>query len=450
MKIRNTSSVEEDQIGTQFKEKEATISRAGIAFAIRAVSTGLYKNIVSSFIREYTSNAKDSILEAKKSSPAIVRIDYDTENNTKYIEFIDQGQGMSPELIDKVFMNYFESTKRDSEISIGGYGIGSKSGLRYQDEIKITTVFDGVEYEYLLYKSNTLPKMTLLTSRDTTKVNGSTVKIDIKPGDYAKVREAIFSQLKYFTNVIVVDNTDLQSEEPWFNNNYKIYSTPYFNYILDPSAQRIVDNRKDRDSHLDYLNIMSNSYKARASESKPMAIVGEVSYEFNYKTLDKNFSESLMSKIHNLPKIAIKFDIGEVDVTLNREDLEYTDYTLEAIKNKLELTCKWIEDKVGTKVLLIDNFLEIPKTERQLNRLYLNKEKTLCLTLKKNFIKQTFKVKNWEEYNTYSLEKIVNSFGFNSKRHMYTSAENLNFLSNENLEILKDYYKVKEIQITQA
>jgi hypothetical protein len=102
----------------------------GIVFQM--LTDGIYSNPIGSIVREIASNCFDSHAEAGVNTPVIVKRSYDETSDTHYISFIDYGVGMSPDRIENVYGVYLESTKRETNDQIGGFGIGGKTPLAYK------------------------------------------------------------------------------------------------------------------------------------------------------------------------------------------------------------------------------------------------------------------------------------------------------------------------------
>ena len=161
--------IEEEDIGTiDLKEHSAGIDTANLSIVMTMTSENLYSNPINSIVREIASNSWDANKENNSTKPIYVDL-LDEGINEYFIKFRDNGIGISPERFEKIYMNFFSSTKRSDNSQIGGWGLGSKTPFAYADQFWIKTVHAGVEYEYLLYKTDTVPKGVLLNSNDTKK-----------------------------------------------------------------------------------------------------------------------------------------------------------------------------------------------------------------------------------------------------------------------------------------
>jgi len=294
-----------------------------------------YKNSIGAVVREYVSNSFDAHSEAdfiKNNSFEDIRKEYSIYKTVDDAELSDLqtrlqvydndavnvtigkddtghfwstedvGVGLSPARVKDVFCNYLKSTKEDTNNLIGAFGIGSKSGLSYNDVFFIRSRYNGMEYQYMLRKGEKAPRLDKVFENPTTERNGTEIKIYFKDehNDRPRFREECASQLAYFDNV-------------------------YFNDCN-------VDN--------DYVVIKGDNW-LMSSNAIPFTglhmCLGKVAYPIDWNTL----------KIYPvfLP-VALKFEIGEIDIIQTREDVKYTPKTkatiiqkIEALK--LELQTKW-------------------------------------------------------------------------------------------------------------
>jgi hypothetical protein len=294
-----------------------------------------YKNSIGAVVREYVSNSFDSHAEAnfiKHNDLTAIRNEYSVYNTVPDEEIIelkkhlqvfnddavavsintdssgvywtteDFGVGLSPSRVVNVFANYLKSTKENSNNVIGAFGIGSKSGLSYTDIVFIRTRYNGKEYEYWLRKGEKGPRLEFVSEIPTTERNGTQIKIYIKivSGPYSwstpmpetlRFEEECKKQLAYFDNVYF-SGISIQ-------NDYKLFEGTHWvkNSSIAPFAGL----------HL---------------------CLGKVAYPIDFGVLGIDAI--------SFP-VALKFDIGELDVIQTREDVRYNPKTKTAILNKIEL-----------------------------------------------------------------------------------------------------------------
>jgi len=279
------------------------IDESNISIIMEMVSSSFYSNKIGSIIREITSNCFDSHKRANVDNPVVIKVDFDYENDIYYIEFKDVGTGLSPDAIKYIYMRWFTSDKRSSNEEIGGFGIGSKSPFAYTDMFYINTVSEGIRYDYIHYKDERNAKgvrefkLDLLLEEPTNQRNGTSIRIDIQKEDLPKFLSEINEQLSYFDNVFVQKGESVYSHYE-YNNKYNID-----NFNREKIFEYKTFKYRDR--------IHGHNHQ----DSELFILIDTVKYPINFKELD--------IKVLTIP-FGLKFKIGELSVTPNRENIEYT------------------------------------------------------------------------------------------------------------------------------
>lgn len=310
MKINNKTDLQVTNIG-DFRKYTSSIAPEDMGLAFTMVSKNLYSDPIGSFIREITTNAVDANIDADEDSPVMVHV-YE-ENGIWYIEFKDNGTGMSPEMFEGVYMNWFKSTNRETNRKHGGWGLGSKSPLAYQDSFEITTRYAGREYYYIFTNEGASPSSELINECATVLPNGTTIRVEIKEDDDWKIHRACKRQLAYFKSVYV------KNEKYFYDNNFKVYEHDLF-YL------RTGDRPFGDEMHV---------------------CLGQVSYPINWHTLE-------IDEV-NIP-VALKFDIGDLDVPLNREAINYTEATKVKLKERITIVTDYLMSMYEEQLDISDLF----------------------------------------------------------------------------------------------
>ena len=310
------------------KKNVVSIDPNNIDFIINILSTNLYSYPVDSFIRETVSNAWDSHIEANNTeTPVIIELGKDINGNY-FCSVRDTGTGISPERFENIYRKIGSSTKRDSDEFIGGFGIGRFSALAVSDTVYITSCFEGIKYSYIMYKENNMLNIDLLSSAETVLPNGVEVRVMIEGSSISDFKRAITSQLSYFENIFF-DVSSLTDTMPLITG-----SVEDFNNL---SIKR-------------YNNFYVNSLK---SVSNISLLLGKVKYPLRIIGLSKTYP----SYVENLP-IALNFNIGELSITPNREEIIYNSDTIAKIEKKLDLALEEITDLCTDTVVDSDNITE--------------------------------------------------------------------------------------------
>jgi hypothetical protein len=291
----------------EVQSNKVGIDTNNINFITNLLTSKLYSKPIQSFLRETVSNAWDSQVEAgNTNTPILIKIDK-VENNDDDVEISvrDYGTGISPERFDSIYRNIGSSTKRTSNDYIGMMGIGRFAALAVNDTVGIKSYYNGKLYNYLMYKDGEELNIDLLNVSDTEYENGVEVKTYINDAfsNYGNIVEGL-SSLAYFEQ-IYISNTyyPLKSFVNKFNER-KIHEFDTFKVC----SLMEVDGLK--------------------------FLMGNVLYDYN------NTNDVL--SFRNCPNIAIKCNIGEIDITPNRENIRFSDKTKGVVKDKLEKVKKEI------------------------------------------------------------------------------------------------------------
>ena len=115
------SSTQNEVLGIDEDQSiEMTIDESDKKVLMMILSQGLYSDSVGSLIRELSTNSLDSIREANKNEPILVKL---TKENGKFVFIVsDNGVGLSEERVENVFSKYCASTKRSSAEQLGMFG----------------------------------------------------------------------------------------------------------------------------------------------------------------------------------------------------------------------------------------------------------------------------------------------------------------------------------------
>lgn len=108
---------------------------------IMSVLTDLYSDPEAAVLREYSTNAWDSHVEAGITRP--IEVNTPTGLNPNFT-IKDFGVGLSADDIRNIYSKYGASTKRGTNEQTGMLGLGCKSALTYTNQFTIKAVKDGI------------------------------------------------------------------------------------------------------------------------------------------------------------------------------------------------------------------------------------------------------------------------------------------------------------------
>lgn len=242
--------------------------------------TKLYSDTALACVREYSTNARDAMIDAGKADEPI-EVFLPTPLNPEFV-VKDTGIGMSYQFLRERFTQFSDSSKRDDANTNGMFGFGSKSAMAYTTTFQVIAVHDGMKTEAIVTrKPNFAITLKTVATSQTNECNGVTIKIPVhNPVEFA-ARAHNFYRF-WPTGTVKVDG-----EFPEWTVGTEI------------------------DDDLYYSTVQGTSY----------VVMGSVPYRIaNPAAL---FTDAKMSAID----FVVYVPNGSVEFTPSREDLEYTDMT---------------------------------------------------------------------------------------------------------------------------
>jgi hypothetical protein len=244
----------------------------------------LYSNKELAVTREYSTNARDAMVESGKADQAIeVSL---PSMMSPYFKVRDFGEGMTADTLLDVYTQFGESTKRDSNDFNGMLGFGCKSAIAYTDSFTVTSIRDGIKSVAIITRSPDYSiEMNVVSETMTDESSGTEV-------------------------VVPVHNWQEFSQKA--NDFYKFWmpGTVMVNgkFPVQAVGEKLTDNV--------YYSADGNYYHGTS-----YVVMGNVAYRINNP--DALFRNSRMNRINFVAYI----DNGAVEFTPSREDLKYTDVT---------------------------------------------------------------------------------------------------------------------------
>jgi hypothetical protein len=279
------------------------------AKAFKILSDGLYSNKIKAVVRELSTNAYDSHVDAgHPEKPFDVFLPTRLEP-TFYIR--DYGTGLSCEDCMDLYTTYFRSNRTDSNDSVGCLGLGSKSPFAYADQFLVESFFNGTHYTFSSYQGEDgSPVFALLESQETDEPNGLKVSLAVQEDDcyefedeataiyqHFAVRPEINKELNYS------DRESLVSGENW-----TIYNKGYDNDV----------------------------------------IMGQVVYPIDIRQFDEE--SEVYKLLNNCNGFEIVAQIGELDITPSRESLSYNNRTKDNLLAILKKALDELADKISVSI----------------------------------------------------------------------------------------------------
>lgn len=322
-------------LDTQVVERDGLASDGVFRIAFNAkmaqiLSNGMYSDKISAVIRELSSNAVDSHIE---SGQATLPIEIHLPNQFEpFFHVRDFGVGLNHEQVIEVYTVYGESTKTQSNDFTGCLGLGSKSPFSYVDAFDVTTIKDGIENQYSMYRSEDgMPSCALLGSRPTNEPNGVTIKMPVKQEDIRRFAERASHIFQ------------------WFDVNPKIIGVSDFRV-----------NTFDVQFYGNEWKICKQADRYSYKKVSPVAIMGQVAYPLSSGSFTK-ITPGQKAAL-DMP-IILYMAIGDMEVAASREAIGYDVRTQKNILARIDNMIT----ELGTK---FEKMMTDSKTEWQARQLF--------------------------------------------------------------------------------
>ena len=169
--------------------RKGSISKKGMGVVMQILSQ-MYTNAPLAVLREYCCNARDSHVAVGNTAPIEVTLPSALQP-TLLIQ--DHGLGLTEEEALTFFLEYGESTKRDSNDQVGAFGIGSKSAFTMGHQFVVTAIKDGRKAVILLsLDENSVCQADVIKSGETTEPNGVLISLAVEDVDQMRATAAFF------------------------------------------------------------------------------------------------------------------------------------------------------------------------------------------------------------------------------------------------------------------
>lgn len=280
-----------------------------VALVMEILRSKMYSVPIRTIVQEIASNARDAHREVGTPN---VPIEIKLPNSLdKTFHVRDFGPGITPDRMTNIFLQYGNSTKRSDNTQTGGFGLGAKSPFAYVDQfcIESITTENGkrIKRSYTAtIDASRMGELSCMLEEETNDPQGTKIIVACKPHD------------------------EFQFEK-WVGNVCRFWD-------VKPT---IKGSASFRFPELKY-HVQGNGWKlgGQDGESDPIAVVDGIPYTIRSNSL--GLDSSSMSKgdanLLNVLRHPIRlfFNVGELTLTANREEIDYQPETITRIKARLK------------------------------------------------------------------------------------------------------------------
>jgi hypothetical protein len=279
------------------KSADFGIEDSDLSHIMGILRSQIYSDKLLAVIREYSTNATDANIEANNNKPIKVQL---PTLQDQTLSFRDFGNGLSDKEVCQLYVKYGASTKRSSNDYTGCLGIGCKAGFAYGDSFQVISYTKSHVTTWLarIDESQRGTISLLHKEPNTNQPTGTDVRVSIRKDDIDSCISKAKEFFKYWrtlpdcniklSKINVIESTDewaIQSD----NSGHHHYARNYGGASL---------------------------------------VMGNIRYPIDANQLNINNDAGLLAKSSS---IILYAELGTVDIAANRESLEYTDRTRNAI-----------------------------------------------------------------------------------------------------------------------
>ena len=289
------------------------IKEDGFAHIFNVLRNQLYSDKYKAVLREYAVNAVDAHVEAGcPDRPIEVTLPTALSPNLKIRDF---GPALTQDEVNEIYAFYGESTKRNTNSQTGMLGIGSKSAFAYGDNFVINSFVDGKKHTYNAFiDPSQVGQIAKMGEEDSDEENGVEIVIPTKEDDAQTFADTAAEIFQFFKVRPIIKGQTVKFDDR--------------NVLYDEEKWTWRGNSQDS----------QYSYHRHNSSGDAIAVMGNIGYPIDWGSLNCNDEDyaKLQSIAHD--NLVLRMEIGDVEISASREQLQYTDYTIKNIISRLRET----------------------------------------------------------------------------------------------------------------
>ena len=341
------------------RTKAVSIKEKNLIHLASLFSDDIYSNKPLALIREYSANALDANIFAGKATTPI-RVTLPTRFAPQ-LKIRDYGYGLTQDEMDDIYASIGESTKRDTNTAVGCFGLGCKAGYSYGSRSFLVISYNkGIKTTYNCVKSAVnFADIITMGSELSGELSGLEIVINIQTDDIEMFRKEAMKFFRYWTIL------------PEFENFGEIDNDNDKDHNQNIAEASIRGNRKEVLAGTNWQVMADTEKQYQYDTGQSVAIMGNIAYPIQwdnikgYKELlrtyslkHKNQASYHLSNFITQNDLIFRFGIGEIKMSPNREALQYTDLTNNAILNRLTVLFQEIAETAQMNISKATNLWE--------------------------------------------------------------------------------------------
>jgi hypothetical protein len=363
-------TVEIHSVGIQ-SANQFSIAQTSKMFKI--LSDSLYSDKVMAVIRELSTNAYDAHIAAGNKNP--FKVCLPTQASPTFM-VRDYGTGLSQADMEELYTTYGASNKNDSNDFVGCLGLGSKSPFAYTKSFSTISYFNGKKLSYIAAMDESgVPSLNLVSITKTNEPNGLEISFAVKQHDFHEFTSKSKRVFHYFRLKPIIEGGVC----PSINDG----SYSHHNVVIDGKGWKIGRVTHDHTKYPSQHNspgsgviaIMGNiAYPVDTSkiigEDRPDQPDHIQAWNRAFGKADVDNWKSLVREILDSGLyLEIQFGIGELEMDVSREGLQYTKQVIKALREKTQDIYLQLKEDMTTKIAKSTSLVDAYQTYYNLSDL---------------------------------------------------------------------------------
>lgn len=309
--------------------------------------TNLYANPVMAALREYSANASDAHKVSGQTKPFEIDFPYYL-NGATHLRIRDYGSGMTKEQIVKIYSQYGASTKGSSNLTVGGFGLGSKSGLAVSDHLYVNTIADGtlIKAQILKNEDNT-SVIRILSEEPSSAPSGTEILLPLTRAQLTELENQADEELMGYEPTTVILN-----------------KKPLALHLSNPEQFIPVQSGNETIAYIARRpEGLGNAYPLGKIETADLTmfktqhlnvVMGSVFYRnlppsgsVPNKEIYTRLFMSLMRRLQNSPRVILNIPVGSVDLPPHRDSIIDTKKSWDSLISLMENLLRALDSSVS-------------------------------------------------------------------------------------------------------
>ena len=272
--------------------------------------------------------------------------------------------------MEELYTTYGASNKNDSNDFTGCLGLGSKSPFAYTKSFSTTSFYNGQAYAYIAaMDENGVPSLSLFGVTETDEPNGLEISFAVKQNDFQEFTNKSKRLFHYFKTKPIMEGGTC----PLLEN----HAYCHHNVIIEGKNWRVGRISDNDDKYPSTYNspgagivaIMGNiaypvdSDKIIGKEEQEQKSDAIQRWNRAFKKADVDNWTNLVKEILNSGMyLEITCDIGELEMDVSREGLQYTKSVIKTLREKTQDIYLQLKSNMSTKVEECTNLVDAYQT----------------------------------------------------------------------------------------